>query len=142
MGKIKRYASFLFLPLFVVFTYVFMYVPIVVLVVYSFNKSSLPYMWTSFSVDWYRTLFYSSAILDAFKNRKDAEYFTKLVNNEKVAEKDYNLAVSGYVIVEDTSEVIDIVELNKEICEIEKRQSELRTAINKIVIDIEGSRNE
>jgi spermidine/putrescine transport system permease protein len=68
MGKIKRYASFLFLPLFVVFTYVFMYVPIVVLVVYSFNKSSLPYMWTSFSVDWYRTLFYSSAILDAFKN--------------------------------------------------------------------------
>jgi type I restriction enzyme M protein len=83
-----------------------------------------------------------TTILDAFKNRKDAEYFTKLVNNEKVAEKDYNLAVSGYVIVEDTSEVIDIVELNKEICEIEKRQSELRTAINKIVIDIEGSRNE
>jgi len=77
-------------------------------------------------------------ILDAFKNRKDIEYFAKLVDNEKLAENDYNLAVSSYVVAEDTREATNIKDLNKEISEIVKKQSELRTAIDKIVEEIEG----
>ncbi|MDD4083615.1 MAG: type I restriction-modification system subunit M [Sphaerochaetaceae bacterium] len=77
-------------------------------------------------------------ILDAFKNRKDIEYFTKLVGNDKIAENDYNIAVSSYVIAQDTREVIDIKELNQKISQIVKRQNELRTAIDKIVDEIEG----
>ena len=77
-------------------------------------------------------------ILDAFKNRKDIEYFAKLVDNEKLAENDYNLAVSSYVVAEDTREATNIKDLNKEISEIVKRQNELRTAIDKIVDEIEG----
>jgi len=81
-----------------------------------------------------------SKILDAFITRKDTEYFTKLVDNEKIAENDYNITVSSYVEQEDTREIIDIVELNKKIFEIVKKQSELRISINKIVADIEGTK--
>jgi len=76
-------------------------------------------------------------ILDSFIKRKDAEYFAKLVDNKTIAENDYNIAVSSYVVAEDTREVVDIKELNKEIEKIVARQSELRTAIDEIVLDIE-----
>ncbi len=78
-------------------------------------------------------------ILDAFSKREDSEYFTKLVDNSKIAENEYNIAVSSYVEQEDTREVIDITELNKKISDIVKKQSELRTAIDKIVAEIEGA---
>ncbi len=77
-------------------------------------------------------------ILDAFIARKDIEHFAKIVNNKDIAENDYNITVSSYVIAKDTREVVDITELNTEIARIVARQSELRTAIDKIVADIEG----
>jgi len=36
-------------------------------------------------------------ILSAFTQRKDIEYFAKLVDNKAIAENDYNLSVSSYV---------------------------------------------
>ena len=79
-------------------------------------------------------------ILDAFTTRKDAEYFAKLVDNKTIAENDYNIAVSSYVVGEDTREVVDITELNAKIAKIVARQNELRTAIDEIVADIEGNK--
>ncbi len=76
-------------------------------------------------------------ILNAFIERKDAEYFAKLVDNKTIAENDYNIAVSSYVIAEDTREIVDIKELNQKIEKIVARQNELREAIDKIVLDIE-----
>ena len=77
-------------------------------------------------------------ILDAFTTRKDEEYFAKLVDNKTIADNDYNIAVSSYVVSEDTREIIDIEVLNKEISQIVKRQSKLRTEIDENVADIEG----
>ncbi len=77
-------------------------------------------------------------ILDAFSKREDIEYFARLVDNQSIAENDYNIAVSSYVEQEDTREVVNITSLNAEIKQIVARQSELRTAIDKIVADIEG----
>ena len=77
-------------------------------------------------------------ILNAFTVRKDAEYFAKLVDNKTISENDYNIAVSSYVVAEDTREVVDITELNAKIAKIVTRQNELRTAIDEIVADIEG----
>jgi len=77
-------------------------------------------------------------ILDAVIERKDKEYFSSLVDKEKIAENDYNIAVSSYVEQEDTREKIDIKELNKKIEEIVKRQSELRKSIDEIVKDLES----
>lgn len=78
-------------------------------------------------------------ILDAFITRQDAEYFAKLVDNKTIAENDYNIAVSSYVIAEDAREVVDITTLNAKIAKIVARQNELRTAIDEIVADIEGN---
>jgi type I restriction enzyme M protein len=79
-------------------------------------------------------------ILDAFTARKDTAYFAKLVDNKTIAENDYNIAVSSYVVAEDTREVVDITELNTRIAGIVTRQQELRTAIDEIVSDIEGTK--
>jgi type I restriction enzyme M protein len=79
-----------------------------------------------------------ATILEGFENRKDQDYFSKLVPNEDLAKNDYNLSVSSYVTKEDTREVIDIAELNKEIERIVSKQSELRTQIDAIVKDLEG----
>jgi type I restriction enzyme M protein len=75
-------------------------------------------------------------ILEAFKERKDIQYFAKLVENKTIAENDYNIAVSSYVVAEDTREVVDITELNAEIERIVAKQSELRVAIDEIVKSI------
>lgn len=77
-------------------------------------------------------------ILKAFIDRTDADYFAKLVDNKTIAENDYNIAVSSYVVGEDTREAVDITELNAKIAQIVARQNELRTAIDAIVNDIEG----
>ncbi len=79
-------------------------------------------------------------VLNAFTARKDVEYFAKIVDNKTIVENDYNIAVSSYVEQEDTREIINIKELNKEIEGIVKKQSELRTAIDEIVADIENDK--
>ena len=56
-----------------------------------------------------------------------------------MAENDYNIAVSSYVVAEDTREVVNITDLNAKISQIVTRQNELRTAIDEIVADIENT---
>ncbi len=82
---------------------------------------------------------HQAKILDAFTNRKDTEYFTRLVSKEDIAGNDYNIAVSSFVVAEDTRETVNITELNTEIARIVTRQQELRTAIDTIVTDLEGA---
>ena len=77
-------------------------------------------------------------ILNAFIGRKDEDYFTRLVPNSEIAKNDYNIAVSSYVVAEDTREIIDIEVLNASIAEIVIRQNKLRTSIDEIVADLEG----
>lgn len=78
-------------------------------------------------------------IVDAVTKRKDEQYFTKLVPNSVVGNKDnnYNLTVSTYVEAEDKREKIDIVQLNANIAEIVARENELRREIDKIIAEIE-----
>jgi spermidine/putrescine transport system permease protein len=49
-------------------TYVFLYVPIAVLVVMSFNASRIPFIWTGFSTQWYTALFNNEMIRQGFIN--------------------------------------------------------------------------
>lgn len=78
-------------------------------------------------------------ILDAFTNREDVEHFATRVSNETLAENEYNIAVSSYVEQKDEREEIDITQLNANIKEIVARQAELRTQIDAIVAELEGS---
>lgn len=79
-------------------------------------------------------------ILETFTAREDVQYFATLVSNEKIASNDYNIAVSSYVVAEDTRVAVDITELNAEISRIVARQQELRTSIDEIVSDLEGTK--
>lgn len=81
-----------------------------------------------------------STILSAYTDRADVPYFARLVPNDEIAEKSYNLSVSTYVEQEDKREVIDIAVLNDEIARIVERSAELRTAIDAIIEEIEADR--
>ncbi len=47
------------------FGYAFLYVPILLLILYSFNESRLVTVWSGFSVKWYGELFRNQQLLDA-----------------------------------------------------------------------------
>jgi len=76
-------------------------------------------------------------IISKYTDRKDEAFFSHLANHTEVAEKDYSLSVTSYVLAEDTRQVIDIEELNTSIATVVARQSELRHEIDKIVADLE-----
>lgn len=54
------------LPIFVSAVYLFLYLPIIILVIFSFNSAPFPAPWVGFSTKWYYELFNSSAIWHAF----------------------------------------------------------------------------
>lgn len=62
MKKTNRFQS-LYLSLF----FVVLYVPLLSVILYSFNQSSSTAHWTGFTLDWYRQLFEDRVILEAFK---------------------------------------------------------------------------
>lgn len=76
-------------------------------------------------------------IIETYIARESVEHFATLVANKAIAENDYHISVTSYVMKKDTREVVDIKELNTKIATIVERQSELRTAIDSIVADIE-----
>ncbi|VEU77203.1 type I restriction-modification system subunit M [Mycoplasmopsis columbina] len=76
-------------------------------------------------------------IYDAYHNRKEIQYFSKLVSLKELEENNYKLTVSTFVEQKDEREVIDIKVLNAQIKEITARQEVLRAEIDKIIAEIE-----
>lgn len=52
----------------VVATYLFLYVPLIVLLVFSFNTESFPSPWKGFTLKWYHELFSATHLWEAFMN--------------------------------------------------------------------------
>lgn len=52
-------------PILVFLSYLFLYVPVVIIAMFSFNKSRYSVAWTGFSLKWYAKIFQSTEILDA-----------------------------------------------------------------------------
>ena len=46
----------------------FLYLPIIILVLYSFNNSRMNVMWEGFTFDWYKNLFTNTDLIEAFIN--------------------------------------------------------------------------
>ncbi len=63
--KIKKYISSLWLPFLVATTYGFLYLPIIILVVFSFNEGTFAYSWHGFSLRWYHALYESVEVWNA-----------------------------------------------------------------------------
>ncbi len=77
-------------------------------------------------------------IFDVFKERKEEQYFSKLVNNEDIMQNDSNLSVSSYVEQEDTREVIDIKVVNATLQTLIAEGNELNAKIDEIVKELGG----
>lgn len=77
-------------------------------------------------------------ILEIFKKKEDIQYISKMVDNRKIEEENYNLSVSAYVEAKDTREVIDIKELNEKLKQTVSNIDKLRIEIDKIIEEIEG----
>ncbi|QEY26028.1 type I restriction-modification system subunit M [Neisseria zalophi] len=76
-------------------------------------------------------------IMQVFADKADVPHFAQSVNYDTVADNDYNLSVSAYVEAEDTSEVINIAELNAEIQSTVANITRLRSEIDAIITEIE-----
>ncbi len=67
MAKHSSYQNML-LAVWVAATYLFLYVPLFILMIFSFNSIAFPYRWESFSLRWYHELFSSVEIWHAAMN--------------------------------------------------------------------------
>ncbi len=54
--------------LFIALTFLFIYIPIFILILFSFNKVAYPYRWVGFSIHWYQQLMQSEEIWHVVKN--------------------------------------------------------------------------
>lgn len=77
-------------------------------------------------------------IIKMFDDKEDIEYLAKSVEYSKIVEHDYNLSVNSYVKEKDTSEKIDINELNVELKDTVEKINKLRTEIDSIIEVIES----
>jgi spermidine/putrescine transport system permease protein len=66
--------------IFVAATYLFLYVPIVVLLVFSFNTEGFPSPWKQFTLKWYHELFHSYYLWKAFINSLIVALFSTLIS--------------------------------------------------------------
>ena len=75
MRNERRIGSRLFMALVVLF----LYAPLFVLIVFSFNSSKSRAVWTGFSLDWYRELFQDSEILSALSTTLSVSVLAALI---------------------------------------------------------------
>ncbi|QBF27408.1 type I restriction-modification system subunit M [Pseudomonas tructae] len=81
-------------------------------------------------------------IMDAFDSKANVDHFAQSVPFEKVAANEYNLSVSSYVEPKDSSEVVDIAQLNAELKTTIARIDQLRKNIDALVAEIECEEQE
>ena len=77
-------------------------------------------------------------IIKMFDNKEDIDHVSKSVENDRIAEENYNLSVSSYVEAKDTREIIDINVLNTEIKTTVSKIDKLRAEIDNIIAEIEA----
>ena len=76
-------------------------------------------------------------IVELFAKKENVEYVASWVDNQKIAQNDYNLSVSAYVDAKDTREMIDIKKLNEDIDQTVKQIDSLRAEIKHIIKELE-----
>ena len=64
---VRRFKPIL-LPAFVLAMYLFLYIPIAIMLIFSFNDSEIGYFWISFTTKWYSQLFEAQELWFALKN--------------------------------------------------------------------------
>ena len=76
-------------------------------------------------------------IVNLLKNRVTVECKAYLATYEEVKDNDYNISINSYIRNNTSSEVINIVEVNKKLAEIVPRQQQLRAELEEIIKELE-----
>ena len=79
-----------------------------------------------------------ATIMAMFDKKEDVEHVAVSIDNTKIAENDYNLSVSSYVVAKDNREKINIAELNEEVSKTVEKINTLRADIDLIIKEIEA----
>lgn len=77
-------------------------------------------------------------IMEIFDSKEDVEHVAKSIDNTKIAENDYNLSVTSYVVAKDMREKVDISQLNNEVSKTVEKIDKLRIDIDAIINEIEA----
>ena len=77
-------------------------------------------------------------IFQVFAERKEEEYFSRLVIIDDVLKNDANLSVSSYVEQEDTREAIDIEQVNANLASLIEEGNALNARIEEIILQLGG----
>ncbi|MFT4024845.1 MAG: type I restriction-modification system subunit M, partial [Flavihumibacter sp.] len=72
-------------------------------------------------------------IMELFDSKKEVAHVAVSIDNNKIADNDYNLSVSSYVEAKDNREQVDITVLNEEIARTVARINALRADIDEII---------
>ena len=97
--------------LFVILVFAFLYLPIIVLIIYSFNTSSMNIIFDGFTFDWYKTLFHNSDLLEAFRNTLIVAVISTVISTilgtisayglfKYITAKDYSSEMNVVLIIE------------------------------------------
>lgn len=62
-----------------IFSFVFLYAPILILVAFSFNSSRLGARWEGFTLEWYGAMFRSEAVIGAFRNSLTVAFISTIL---------------------------------------------------------------
>lgn len=66
--------------LFLGFVMLFLYLPIIILVIFSFNTSNMNIIFEGFTFDWYKNLFDEKDLLEAFTNTMIIAFFATIIS--------------------------------------------------------------
>lgn len=78
-------------------------------------------------------------VMDIFDRKAEVPHVATVVDNQKIAENDYNLSVSSYIAARDAREQVDITALNAEITATVAKINALRNSIDAIINEIENA---
>ena len=78
-------------------------------------------------------------IMSMFDRKENLVHVAQSVSNEDISANDYSLSVSNYVEAKDNREVINITEVNAELKATVAKIDRLRSNINEIISEIEGT---
>lgn len=76
-------------------------------------------------------------IVETYTNRNEEMHYSYLASYEEIESKEFDLGVSTYVEAEDTTEKLDIAEINRELEFVIEEENACRNALNKIISEIE-----
>jgi type I restriction enzyme M protein len=77
-------------------------------------------------------------IIELFDSKTEVPHVATTIDNAIIAENDYNLSVSSYVVAKDNRKKINIEDLNKEVAKTVKKIDQLRSDIDAIIKEIEA----